>query len=63
MTEIEDLPLSQIVTAGNTKEVKQLCEPFVSEPVELKLWMVVRTLTALERWADSRAGKSRDSRI
>ena len=40
--------IDALVTIGNAKKVKDFCEPNIMESMELKSWMVRRTLKALE---------------
>ncbi len=49
---IEDTIVEALVKIGNHKETMKLCEPHVSEPMELKSWMVRRTLKTLELLAN-----------
>ena len=48
----EDFVIDALVTIGNAKKVKDFCEPNIFEHMELKGWMVKRTLTALELLED-----------
>jgi len=41
-----------LLTIGNHKEVKRICEPNIFCPQELKSWMVKRTIKALELFED-----------
>ncbi len=43
---IEDY-IDAIVEIGNHKKVVTVCEPNIMQPLELKAWMVVRTLYSL----------------
>ncbi len=45
---LTDSVIKAIVTIGNEKNMIKLCEPNVAEPMELKEWMVKRTLTSLK---------------
>ena len=40
--------IDAVVKIGNAKKVKEFCEPNIFEHMELKSWMVKRTLKALE---------------
>ena len=44
--------IDALVTIGNAKKVIELCEPNIFCPMELKSWMVIRTLKALELLED-----------
>ena len=43
---IEDY-IDAIVEIGNHKKVIKVCEPNIMQPLQLKTWMVVRTLYSL----------------
>jgi len=43
---IDDIIIA-LTTIGNCCKVKKICEENVSEPMELKAWMVERTLISL----------------
>lgn len=49
---IPDYIIDAIVLIGNNTKVIKLCEPQVMQSMELKHWMVVRTLKALELLED-----------
>ncbi len=49
---MEDFIIEALVKIGNHKAVKKMCEPNVSEPMELKGWMVVRALKSQELLID-----------
>ena len=40
--------IKALVKIGNSKRVKELCEPNVMQPFELEEWQVIRTLKAVE---------------
>ena len=48
----EDFVIDALITIGNAKKVKEFCEPNIMESMELKSWMVKRTLRALELLED-----------
>ena len=43
----EDI-IKALVTIGNAKKVIKICEPNIMEHMELKSWMIKRTLKSLE---------------
>ncbi len=47
-----DAVIEVLVTIGNAKKEKEICEPNIIQPMELESWMVRRTLKALELFED-----------
>ncbi len=46
--DINDAVIEALAKIGNHEKVMKLCEPDIMEPLELKKWMVRRTIKALE---------------
>lgn len=45
---IDNSVIEALIKIGNHKRVVKICEPNIMEPMELKEWMVRRTLVAME---------------
>ena len=60
MTEVIDNMIDAIVTIGNHERIIKECEPNVSKPMELKKWMVVRTLKAFLLFEEAMKNKEKN---
>ena len=48
---IEEI-IDALVTIGNSKKVIEICDPNTMQALELKAWMVKRSIKALELFED-----------